>query len=99
MMTVRDAKMKTYPKVSNAIAKLDKAGWTVHPTNNASILIADKLGVRDNIVLYRNGSIESQGWDTVAVIEVRQQGPVIPGSPCFANSIAQAIRLAQPSIQ
>jgi hypothetical protein len=85
---------KTYPKVASAISILDRAGWDVHPTNNDAILRADKLGVQDEIWLYRNGNVTSEGWSTVAVIEVRPKGQ--RGGGVFANSVAQAIKIAGP---
>jgi hypothetical protein len=82
----------TTMKVTNAIKKLEKAGYTI--TNSGMIFVAARANSNRVIEFIRNG-----GSDEIAVIKVRGSGEAndpMTDYYCgsYANTITQAMRYA-----
>lgn len=82
-------------KITNAIKKLEKAGFTV--TNNGLFYFGMKAGLRSYVRFSRNGD-----GDTVATVGIRTHGEQDDSqadyfATTYCDSIAQAIRWANAS--
>ena len=84
--------------IKNAIAKLQRNGWTVNYTDSCHLYVATREGSRNIIDFHPNGSNTPE--NSITCLRVRaihdqddMQSDYCAG--CFVDSMSQALRIAE----